>query len=157
MIGGQCAEHNAVSALQDAGTLRMLEYREWLRFAKSDLDSAKCLNEGPIHPKPLEIICYHSQQAAEKAVKAVIVYLGGQGNIPKVHNIVFLLRQIKNILKEKKNVNINESMLERGERLTRYSIAPRYPGEIQINEAETRKALEDAEVYLQWAEDIIKP
>ena len=148
-------EHNAIFDIQDREASKIRECQEWLRLAKSDFDSAKCLNNGPVYPRPLEIICYHSQQAAEKAIKAVIVDVGDQGSIPKVHNIVFLLRQIKNILKKRKNVDIDESMIERGERLTRYSVAPRYPGEIQISETETEKALDDAEAFLQWAKDII--
>lgn len=31
------------------------------------------------YPKPLEIICYHCQQSAEKAIKAIIMYYGSQG------------------------------------------------------------------------------
>ena len=81
---------------------QMQEYQDWLRFAQADYDSAKYLYDSPLHPKPLEIICYHCQQAAEKAVKALIVYFGSRGGMPKVHDISFLLSQIqhrKNLLK----------------------------------------------------------
>ena len=56
------------------------EYKEWLVFAKTDYESAKYLNGAPFHPRPLNVICYHCQQAAEKAVKALIVYysMGGK-------------------------------------------------------------------------------
>ena len=40
----------------------------WLEFAKTDLGVAKHLNS-QYHPKPLEIICYHRQLSAEKAIK----------------------------------------------------------------------------------------
>ena len=40
-------------------------FSEWLRYANMDLDAAKFLFENQ-YPKPLEIICYHCQQAAEK-------------------------------------------------------------------------------------------
>ena len=46
----------------------------WIEFAKTDLGVAKHLDE-QYYPKPLEIICYHCQQAAEKAIKAII-YVG---------------------------------------------------------------------------------
>lgn len=36
---------------------------EWFRFANMDLNTAKYLFEN-MHPAPLEIICYHCQQAA---------------------------------------------------------------------------------------------
>lgn len=45
------------------------EVKEWLEFAKMDLDAAKHLND-TFYPKPLQIICYHCQQSAEKALKA---------------------------------------------------------------------------------------
>lgn len=38
---------------------------EWFRFANMDLTTAK-FNFENMHPAPLEIICYHCQQAAEK-------------------------------------------------------------------------------------------
>lgn len=57
------------------------EYREWLAFAKTDYDSAEYLNGAPFHLRPLNVICYHCQQAAEKAVKALIVYFGSQGGM----------------------------------------------------------------------------
>ena len=46
------------------------DIQRWLDFAENDLAVAKHLLE-TFHPKPLEIICYHCQQAAEKAIKAV--------------------------------------------------------------------------------------
>jgi len=44
---------------------------EWLQVAYDDYDSAKFLYENK-NPKPLEIICYHSQQSAEKSLKAYL-------------------------------------------------------------------------------------
>lgn len=67
------------------------EYQEWLAFAKTDYQSADYLNGASFYPRPFNVICYHCQQAAEKAVKALIVYFGSQGGMPKVHDISFLL------------------------------------------------------------------
>ena len=39
-------------------------YSEWFEFAKRDLESAKFLIN--MHPVPIEIICYHCEQSAEK-------------------------------------------------------------------------------------------
>ena len=44
----------------------------WLAMADTDFGVADHLDK-EYHPKPYEIICYHCQQAAEKAVKAVIL------------------------------------------------------------------------------------
>ncbi|MDR3584168.1 MAG: HEPN domain-containing protein [Desulfosporosinus sp.] len=38
--------------------------KEWLDFASKDISSAKYLLD--MRPVPLEIICYHCEQAAEK-------------------------------------------------------------------------------------------
>ncbi len=55
---------------------RMKEFREWFAFAQTDYDSAEYLYGAPFHLKPLNVICCHCQQAAEKAIKALIVYFG---------------------------------------------------------------------------------
>ena len=52
-------------------------FHEWLSFAETDLGVARHLYES-YHPKPLEIICYHCQQSAEKAIKAVIIWSLGR-------------------------------------------------------------------------------
>ncbi|NUO84265.1 HEPN domain-containing protein, partial [candidate division KSB1 bacterium] len=41
--------------------------QEWFKIAESDLASAIFLQN--LHPLPVEIICYHCQQAAEKYLK----------------------------------------------------------------------------------------
>lgn len=43
---------------------------EWFEFAKRDLKSAEFLID--MHPRPIEIICYHCQQCAEKYLKGYI-------------------------------------------------------------------------------------
>ena len=50
------------------------QVKQWLDYAAQDLGVARHLFEN-YHPKPLEIVCYHCQQSAEKAIKAVIVSL----------------------------------------------------------------------------------
>lgn len=58
----------------------------WLRYAYSDLELARI---SPPQMVMLEGLCYHAQQAAEKALKAVLV----ANNIfpPKTHSIRVLL------------------------------------------------------------------
>ncbi len=67
--------------------------KEWYDMAVTDLGVARHLFEN-YYPKPLEIICYHCQQAAEKAIKAVILYFGAQGGLPKRHDPSFLLNHV---------------------------------------------------------------
>jgi len=47
--------------------------KEWFGFASNDLYAAVHLFE-TMHNKPLEIICYHCQQAVEKAIKGFLIY-----------------------------------------------------------------------------------
>ena len=59
------------------------EAKIWLSYAKSDLDAAYALLEkGDFFPRQ---ICFFSQQAGEKALKAILVYLGA--NFPKTHDL----------------------------------------------------------------------
>ena len=44
------------------------EVQQWFTFAQKDLAVAKHLRD-TFYPEPMEIICYHCQQAAEKAIK----------------------------------------------------------------------------------------
>jgi HEPN domain-containing protein len=54
-----------------------------LRFAQGDLNLAESLAASTEHPPHLS--CYHSQQAAEKALKAVLVYV--QIAFPFTHDL----------------------------------------------------------------------
>jgi HEPN domain-containing protein len=47
---------------------------EWFAFASDDLFTAHHMFED-VYPKRLVISCYHSQQAAEKALKGYLVYM----------------------------------------------------------------------------------
>ena len=131
------------------------EYKEWLDFAKIDYESAKYLNGAPFHPRPLNVICYHCQQAAEKAAKALIVYFGSQGGMPKLHDIQFLLGQVRNLVKERKGIVIKENLMDIAESLSKNGVAPRYPNEIEVDEDKVSKALQDADEFLSWVLTVI--
>ena len=55
--------------------------REWLNRARSNLARAKTKRKGVY----LEDLCFDAQQAAEKAIKAVLIKLNG--NFPYVHDL----------------------------------------------------------------------
>ncbi len=120
------------------------EVKEWLDFAKMDLDSAQHLYK-TFYPKPLQIICYHCQQAAEKAVKAVIVAKGKPGGMPKMHDLEFLLNQMKNY------TDINEELWDYAEALTPYGIEIRYPGGTEVSDEEAELGLKYAYEIYSWA------
>ena len=58
---------------------------EWLFFATSDLKSAEASYEFKIY----HIVCFHSQQAADKILKAL--YILNNKEIPRTHDLLYLL------------------------------------------------------------------
>jgi HEPN domain-containing protein len=59
----------------------------WMSLARRDLGQAERLAAPPPFP---EGVCFHAQQAGEKAVKAYLTHLGAQ-DIPRDHNLRRLL------------------------------------------------------------------
>ena len=119
-------------------------YSEWLSIAETDLGVAKHLYES-YHPKPIEVICYHCQQSAEKAVKAVIVANGAPGGLPRLHDLAFLLNQIKYM------ADINDKYYEYADTLTPYGTSVRYPSELFLEDRHAVTALNYATEILNWA------
>lgn len=115
-----------------------------MTFAETDLGVARHLFE-TYRPQPLEIICYHCQQAAEKAIKAVIVANGARGGMPKQHDLSFLLNQIKNM------VEIDDRYYDYADALTPYGVAVRYPNELDVEERHAAAAIKYASELLAWA------
>ncbi|MCL2121233.1 MAG: HEPN domain-containing protein [Clostridiales bacterium] len=60
---------------------------EWRRYASMDIDAAQLLYSQQQNPRqrPIEIILYHCQQGAEKALKAFMVQNGYFP--PKIHDL----------------------------------------------------------------------
>ena len=108
---------------------------EWFRFADMDLESAEYLLGK--RPQPLEIICYHCQQSAEKNLKGYLIYKGVT-EPPKIHNLDVLLEMCSEY----------DELFAENKRgcgaLTRYGVQPRYPNELLITESDMLKALEYA-------------
>ena len=61
----------------------------WYRFAQEDLRAAEILFREEMYNQ----VCFHSQQATEKALKGVIVKLLGTSP-PRVHSMTDLLQMI---------------------------------------------------------------
>lgn len=70
------------------------DIQAWLDYAAIDLSVAHTLFD--VHrPQPYEIICYHCQQAAEKAIKGLFIFYDLPGGIPRKHDLTFLLNQMR--------------------------------------------------------------
>lgn len=116
--------------------------KEWLNRAGSDLFLAKAEGEGIY----LEDLCFHAQQAAEKAIKALLIKYGVE--FPYVHDISQLLT-----LLERTGHAAPESVRQ-GEGLTRFAVFTRYPGiATPISHAEYKEALHMAEEVVHWVHE----
>jgi HEPN domain-containing protein len=121
--------------------------QEWLNRARSNLQRAKA--DARLSDVYLEDLCFDAQQAAEKAIKAVLLHLGVQ--FPYVHDLTALLGLI-----EERGEVIPAEVKQAG-RLTRFAVATRYPGLTEpVTEEEYEKAVAVAEVVVRWAEDRIR-
>ncbi len=116
--------------------------REWMNRARSNLALAK----NRIPEAYLEDLCFEAQQAAEKAIKAVLIRRGIE--FPYVHDLNRLLA-----LLEEAGEKIPET-IRKAESLTTYAITTRYPSASNpISLQEYQEALEIAEAVFQWAEE----
>ena len=127
----------------------LIDAREWLSYAENDFGVAEHLFK-TYYPKPLSIIGFHCQQAAEKAVKALIVLYGSQGGMPQKHDIFLLLNQIKNM------VSIDPKFYDYADILAPYSITVRYPNELDLEEHHAEKAICMAKEFVAWAKGIVE-
>ena len=94
------------------------EASRWLRYAAEDLDVAQRLladrSSAPRH------VCWHSQQAAERALKAALVLEGI--DFPFTHD----LNALRNLLPDSWPVRVEHADLAE---LTGWAVQARYPGE----------------------------
>lgn len=109
--------------------------KSWFEFARDDLTAAKYLLG--LHPLRLEIICYHCQQSAEKALKGFLVHKDIDS--PRTHDLRLLRRMCGQA--EKGFDDIEEACI----RLTAYGVQPRYPMGLELTESDMRQAIDDAE------------
>ena len=118
---------------------------EWMRFARSDLVLAK---EGRLPGVLLDGLCFHAQQAAEKAIKAVLVRR--KVRFPKTHN----LRALLDLLPESNSV---PKTIDAATVLTAYAIVTRYPGGFENITPQThRRAVRMAAAVVRWAERLAR-
>lgn len=118
---------------------------DWLRYARSDLELARI--ERPAGAL-LESLCFHAQQAAEKALKAALVFRGDE--CPRTHNIRTLLDLLS------PTVKIPEEVSEAA-MLTDYAVELRYPGDIEpVEEEEHQQAVRLAEFVVRWVESLVR-
>ncbi len=115
--------------------------REWLNRARSNLLLAES-EKGDVY---LEDLCFHAQQAAEKAVKALLIHR--EVEYPYAHDLAELLT-----LLQLAGLDLPESV-RKASKLTRFAIVTRYPGtQGPVAQEEYEEAISAAEEVVQWVE-----
>jgi len=127
-------------------THRPSDPKEWFRRARSNLARAR------LHPGDPDVsyedLCFDAQQAAEKAIKAVLV--SRQIDIPKTHSLAQLLT-----LAREHGIFAPEEV-EAATMLTPYAVAARYPrADEDVTPEEHRQAVEMAEKVVKWAQGML--
>ena len=106
--------------------------REWVQKAESDFKTAEHLFQSG--PAFVEGAAFHSQQAAEKYLKAFLVW--HQIEFPKTHDIEALLK-LAGEADEKIPEILREAII-----LTPYGVDYRYPGEYpEVSRSDAERAL----------------
>ena len=118
----------------------------WLAHAVSDLSLARL---GRDHPEILrEQVCFHAQQAAEKALKAVLVER--KIGFPLIHDIEALLD-----IAEKAGLELPPEFAEAGF-LTPFAVEARYPGYgEEVAQTDVEEAIRLAGTIVSWAVSLI--
>jgi HEPN domain-containing protein len=118
---------------------------EWLRRARSNLARAK----SRIPEACLEDLCFDSQQAAEKAIKAVFIHLAIV--FPYTHDLAKLLKLLR-----RAGLKIPKYLYET-KRLTRYAFVTRYPYSLKpVTEKEYQRSVRIADKAYRWSEKQMK-
>lgn len=123
--------------------------KDWFRQAERDLENAKYELEGGFY----EWACFLSQQAAEKALKAVYQKLGAEAF---GHSVFGLASRLPERFKP------SEDLLDKARELDKAYIPTRYPNSIPegapfevYTEGEARRLISYAEEILKLCKDIL--
>jgi HEPN domain-containing protein len=117
----------------------------WLDRSRSNLTRAR-----HTHPDVyLEDLCFDAQQAAEKALKGLLIHL--EAAFPYTHDVADLITLI-----EDHDLPVPESVKDAAI-LTDYAVATRYPGVGEpVTEDEHERAVAIAERVVEWVEGHVK-
>jgi HEPN domain-containing protein len=121
--------------------------REWLNRARSNLAKAQEIPD--LEYVYLEDLCFDAQQAAEKAIKAVLIHLNAQ--FPYTHDLARLLS-----LAEQAGTEVPDD-IKPAVALTEYAVATRYPSPSEpVSMDEYEEAVSLAAMVLTWAQRIVE-
>jgi len=126
----------------------MPEVKDWIAKAISDLKSSKKLMTGD--DETLDTAAYHTQQTAEKALKAYLFFK--QQTVPKTHDLPRLLEYCV------KYDSTFKHLQKDAEILTVYVTYARYPDDrFNVERQEVIEAIKMAEKILKFVQTKIEP
>jgi HEPN domain-containing protein len=96
----------------------------------------------------LEDRCFEAQQAAEKAIKAVLV--ARDIEFPFIHNLLPLLKLLED------HGEYIPPQIQQADDLTPFAVLTRYPGNDPLTRSEYEDAVSIAETVVTWATGIIR-
>ncbi len=117
----------------------------WMEFAKSDLALARA---GRMPEVRLGVLCFHCQQAAEKALKAVLLF--HRVEFPPTHNLMDLFNLLPSPVSPPPEVKDASN-------LSGYIRKGRYPLDFfDVQPEEYEQAIQAADRVVHWAEKALK-
>lgn len=123
-----------------------IEGRRWLRYAEGDLQAAEAaISQPAFEPRHA---CFFAQQAAEKALKAILVLL--HRNIPRTHDLDALVDALPpDWLLVREHSDLAD--------LTDWAVGARYPDPVQEpTDDDAREAARQArDLYVAVRRDLI--
>ena len=111
---------------------------KWLKKAKNDLRAVQQIMSESDYPT--DIVCFHSQQAIEKSLKAILIYRDIE--FKRSHDLIYLLN-LSELSAETKQKYI-ATFLD----INYYAVNARYPGE------EDDPTIAETELAFQIARDV---
>jgi HEPN domain-containing protein len=125
-----------------------VQSKKWKRLADMDLLTATHMFE-TTRPVPLEVVCFHSQQAAEKMLKCFLVFKGIVP--PKTHDLKDLLKMCT------QHESVFTEITQESALLTDYGVLPRYPAELELEEQDGKRAIKCANRVRDFVNGIVFP
>jgi HEPN domain-containing protein len=116
--------------------------REWLSRARTNLALAK----SALPDVHLEELCFNAHQAAEKAMKGVLIKRGQE--FPYTHDLDRLLTLLS-------RVSSVPDVIWGARDLTPFAFGMRYPSRMTVSEQQYARLVATADAVLHWAEGII--
>ncbi|MCF6183088.1 MAG: HEPN domain-containing protein [Bacteroidales bacterium] len=106
--------------------------KSWIKKAEEDKITCELLLKSEFYPKA--VVCFHSQQLAEKMIKAYLTEKGTE--FTRTHDLMYLLSAY--LIPADKSM---EKLSEACEYLTDFGVLPRYPGDFpDLSDNEARAA-----------------